>query len=174
VCDPHGDEEVQVPELTTTTPAEVLRARLDDPEVAAALLTLLDNADVLALVVQSLDGLLRRADVISSSVESGLGDVRALADSARFLVEPTRKLAEKAPDIADAATALLDSGMLNREVVTLLGQFAAALIAGREAAQRNGTTVSGLRATLRVLKDPEVARGLGLLVEVARSLGRDL
>jgi uncharacterized protein YjgD (DUF1641 family) len=163
-----------VPELTTTTPTDVLLARLDDPEVAAALLTLLDNADVLALVVQSLDGLLRRADVISSSVESGLGDVRALADSARFLVEPTRKLAEKAPGIADAATALLDSGMLNREVVSLLGQFAAALLTGREAARRNRTTVSGIRGTLHVLRDPEVARGLGLLVEVARALGRDL
>jgi hypothetical protein len=163
-----------VPELSTITPAEVLRARLDDPEVAAALLTLLDNADLLALVVQSLDGLLRRADVISSSVESGLGDVRALADSARFLVEPTRKLAEQAPGIADAASALLDSGMFNREVVTLLGQFADALVTGREAALSNGTTVTGLRATLHVLRDPEVGRGLGLLVEVARALGRGL
>lgn len=163
-----------MPELTATTPADVLLARLDDPEVAAALLTLLDNADVLAFVVQSLDGLLRRADVISDSVESGLGDVRALADSARFLVEPTRKLAEQAPGIADAATALLDSGMLNRDVVTLLGQFAAAVLAGREASRRNRTTVSGIRGTLNVLKDPEVGRGLGLFVEVARALGRDL
>ena len=163
-----------MPELTTTTPSEVLRARLDDPEVAAALLTLLDNAEVLALVVQSFDGLLRRADVISSSVETGLGDVRALADSVRFLVAPTRKLAEEAPEIADAATALLESGMLNREVVNLLGQFASALIAGRAAAQRNRTTVSGIRGTLHVLKDPEVGRGLGLLIEVARALGRDL
>jgi Protein of unknown function (DUF1641) len=163
-----------VPELSTTTPAEVLRARLDDPEVAAALLTLLDNADLLALVVQSLDGLLRRADVIGNSVESSLGDVRALADSARFLIEPTRKLAEQAPGIADAASALLDSGMFNREVVTLLGQFADALVAGSAAATRNHTSVTGLRATLHVLKDPEVGRGLGLLVEVARALGRGL
>lgn len=56
-----------------TTPADALRARLDDPEVAAALLTLLDNAEVLVLVVRSLDGLLRRADAISDSVETGLG-----------------------------------------------------------------------------------------------------
>jgi hypothetical protein len=157
-----------------TTPADALRARLDDPEVAAALLTLLDNAELLALVVQSLDGLLRRADVISDNVETGLADVRALAESARFLIEPTRKLAEKAPGLADAASALLDSGMLNREVVTLLGQFATALLAGNEAARRNRTTVSGLRGTLSVLRDPEVGRGLGLLVEVARALGRDL
>ena len=163
-----------MPDLTTTTPTDVLRARLDDPEVAAALLTLLDNADVLALVVQSLDGLLRRADVISGSIEAGLGDVRALAESASFLVQPTRKLAEQAPGIADAASALLDSGMFNREVVTLLGQFAAALIAGRDAAARKGTTVSGIRGTLQVLRDPEVGRGLGLLVEVARALGRSL
>jgi hypothetical protein len=163
-----------VPDLTTTTPADVLRARLDDPAVAAALLTLLDNADVLALAVQSLDGLLRRADVIGNSVASGVGDLRVLAESVQFLVEPTRKLTEEAPQIADAATALLESGMLNREVVNLLGQFAAALLAGREAAQRNRTSVTGIRGTLGVLRDPEVGRGLGLLVEVARALGRDL
>lgn len=163
-----------MPELTTATPADVLRARLDDPEVAAALLTLLDNADVLALAVQSLDGLLRRADVISNNVAGGLGDVRALAESVQFLVEPTRKMAEEAPQIADAATALLESGMLKREVVDLLGQFAAALLAGRAAAQRNRTSVNGVWGTLAVLKDPEVGRGLGLLVEVARALGRTL
>lgn len=163
-----------MPDLSTTTPTDVLRARLDDPEVAAALLTLLDNAELLALVVQSMDGLLRRADVISGNVESSLGDVRALADSARFLVEPTRKLADQAPGIADAASALLDSGMLNRDVVTLLGQFADALVTGKEAAERNRTTVAGLRSVLHVLRDPEVGRGLGLLVEVSRALGRSL
>lgn len=163
-----------MPELTTTSAVDVLIERLDDPEVAAALLTVLDNADLLAFLVQSLDGLLRRSDVITSNVVSSLGDVRALADSARFLVEPTRKLAEEAPEIADAATALLESGMLKRDVVDLLGQFAAALIAGREAAQRNGTSVSGVMGALRALKDPEVGRGLGLLVEVARALGRSL
>lgn len=161
-----------MPELLTSSPAEALRARLDDPEVAAALSTLLDNAEVLALAVHSLDGLLRRAEVIGAGVETGIGDLRRLADSARFLVGPTRKLAEQAPGIADAAEALLDSGMFNRDVVTLLGRFATAFVSGAEAARRDGTTVNGALSALRALKDPEVARGLGLLLEVARALGR--
>lgn len=155
-----------------TTPADTLRARLDDPQVAAALNTILDNADVLALAVLSVDGLLRRGDVIADNLADGLNDVRAIARSAAFLREPTRRLAEEATDIADAAEALLDSGMLNKEVVTLLGQLAISIVEGTEAAERNRTTVNGVLPLLRALKDPDVGKGLGVAIEVARALGR--
>ncbi len=154
------------------TSADALRARLEDPQVAAALTTIVDHADVLALAVVSVDGLLRRADTLTTNLSDGLKDVKVLGQSAAFLAEPTKRLAEDAPKIADAATALLDSGMLSRDVVDLLGRLAGALVEGEAAARRNGTTVSGPIAALRSLKDPEVGRGLGLLVEVARALGR--
>jgi uncharacterized protein YjgD (DUF1641 family) len=41
-------------------------------------------------------------------------------------------------------------------------------------AQEKGTAVNGLLPMLRILRDPDVGRGLGLMVEVARALGRTL
>lgn len=161
-------------DLLSSTPSEALRARLDDPKVAASLSMMLDNADTLALGLVALDGLLRRADTISGNIEGSLKDVKAIGDSFSYLAAPTKRLANDAPQIADAADALLDSGMLSREVVALLGQLAGALVTGHEAARANGTTVGGIFPALRALKDPDVGRGLGLLIEVARALGKTL
>jgi len=163
-----------VTDLMGTAPADALRASLDDPQFAGALNTLLDNADVLALAALSIDGLLRRGDTITANLNDGLKDFRSIAESAAFLMEPTRRLAEEAPDIADAAEALLDSGMFNREVVTLLGRLAPALavVNGTEAANRNRTSMSGIIPLFRALTDPDVGRGDGLMIEIVRALGR--
>ncbi|HEY6798522.1 MAG TPA: DUF1641 domain-containing protein [Kineosporiaceae bacterium] len=162
-----------MPDLRTT-PSDALRARLDDPKVAASLDLILDNADTLALGLVALDGLLRRADTISDNIEAGLKDVKSVAESFSYLAAPTRRLTEEAPRIADAAEALLESGMLSREVVNLLGRLADAMVEGAERARTRGTTVNGLLPALRALRDPEVARGLGFVVEVSRSLGKAL
>lgn len=161
-------------ELLSITPADRLKARLDDPQVAEALNTLLDHADVLALAAQSVGGLLERSDTIMNSVAGGLTELRAVAGSTSYLAEPTKRLAEEAPAIADAATALLNSGMLNKDVVDLLGRLAQALLVGADAAKANGTSVNGLFPALRALKDPDVGRGLGFLIEVSRALGKAL
>jgi uncharacterized protein YjgD (DUF1641 family) len=161
-------------ELLSSTPADRLKSRLDDPEVAAALNTLLDHADVLALAAVSVGGFLERSDTIMSNLSGGISELRSVGGSAAFLAEPTKRLAEEAPAIADAATALLDSGMLNKDVVDLLGRLAQALLVGAEAAKANGTSVNGLFPALRALKDPDVGRGLGFLIEVSRALGKSL
>ena len=161
-------------ELLSSTPTDRLRARLDDPAVAAALNTLLDHADVLALAAMSVGGFLERSDTIMSSVSDGLADLKGATGGVQYLAEPTRRLAQEAPAIADAATALLDSGMLSKDVVDLLGRLAGALLQGAEAAKANGTTVQGVFPALRALKDPDVAKGLGFLIEVSRALGKNL
>lgn len=161
-------------DLLGSTPSDALRSRLDDPKVAAAIGLVLDNADTLALGLVALDGLLRRADTISDNIETGLKDVKVVADSFSYLAAPTRRLAQEAPGIADAAEALLESGMLSREVVGLLGRLAGALVEGAGQAQAKGTTVNGVIPALRALRDPDVARGLGFLVEVSRALGKAL
>ena len=50
--------------------------------------------------------------------------------------------------------------------------LSSAVAVGAERARADGTSVLGLRAALRLLKDPEVGRGLGLVAEIARALGR--
>jgi hypothetical protein len=161
-------------DLLSSTPSEALKARLDDPKVAAALSSMLDNADTLAIGLVALDGLLRRADTISGNIEGSLKDVKAIGESFSYLAVPTKRLANDAPQIADAADALLESGMLSREVVDLLGSLAGALVQGHAAARTNGTSVGGVFPLLKALKDPDVGRGLGLLIEVSRALGKTL
>jgi len=161
-------------DLLSSTPSDALRSKLDDPQVAASLSLLLEHADTLALGVVALDGLLRRADTISANIEGSLKDVKNIGDSFSYLGTPTKRLAQDAPEIADAVEALLESGMLSREVVTLLGQLAGALVKGTDQAKANRTTVGGVLPLLRALKDPDVGRGLGLLIEVSRALGKSL
>ena len=161
-------------DLLSSTPSDALRSKLDDPQVAASLNLLLDHADTLALGVVALDGLLRRADTISSNIEDSLKDVKVIGSSFSYLATPTKRLAQDAPEIADAVEALLESGMLSREVVTLLGELADALVKGAEQAKIRRTTAGGVLPLLRALKDPDVGRGLGLLIEVSRALGKSL
>ena len=161
-------------DLLSSTPSDALRSKLDDPQVAASLNLLLEHADTLALGVVALDGLLRRADTISSNIEDSLKDVKVIGSSFSYLATPTKRLAQDAPEIADAVEALLESGMLSREVVTLLGELAGALVKGAEQAKVKGTAVGGVLPLLRALKDPDVGRGLGLLIEVSRALGKSL
>jgi hypothetical protein len=161
-------------DLLSSTPSDALRSKLDDPQVAASLNLLLEHADTLALGVVALDGLLRRADTISSNIEGSLKDVKVIGSSFSYLASPTKRLAQDAPEIADAVEALLESGMLSREVVTLLGDLAGALVKGADQAKAKGTTVGGVLPLLRALKDPDVGRGLGLLIEVSRALGKSL
>ena len=159
-------------DLLSSTPSDALRSRLDDPQVAAALGLILDNADTLALGLVALDGLLRRADTISGNIESSLKDVKVVADSFSYLAAPTKRLTQEAPQIADAAEALLESGMLSREVVNLLGRLAQALVEGAGQAQARRTSVNGVLPAIRAQRDPDVARGLGFLIEVSRALGK--
>jgi hypothetical protein len=54
------------------SPVDGLRARLDDPQVAAALDDLLRHADLLAPLVDGLDGGIRRGDVIHPSTPASV------------------------------------------------------------------------------------------------------
>jgi uncharacterized protein YjgD (DUF1641 family) len=64
--------------------------------------------------------------------------------------------------------------MFRRDVVQVLGRVGQAAVQGVHTAEQNHTELSGLRATFRALRDPDVARGLGLMVEVARAIGKTL
>ena len=43
---------------------------------------------------------------------------------------------------------------------------------GVERARRDQTEVGGVFSAVKALRDPDVARGLGTVIEIARSLGR--
>lgn len=152
--------------------AAALAARLEDPEVAASIHMLLDNAATLAFTVEALDGFLRRGDVIADSLAAGVKDVLPALGNLEGLAEQAGSVTQRAPELLAAFEALMASGMLRPQVLEVLGTLSGALVEGAGKARENGTTVGGILPALRALRDPDVARGLGFLIEVSRALGR--
>jgi hypothetical protein len=125
-------------QLVTSSPAEELLARLEEPPVVAALNNLLDHA---ALPPIDFGGL-----------------ANSLATLSGTAVDATPALATFLGSLGDP------------RLIAVITQLTTALVEGRENAD-GPASVFGL---LRVLKDEEVARGAGFLIQVAKSLGRQL
>lgn len=159
--------------------AEVERLvdRLAEPRTAAALHTLLDNVELLAVVVDGLDSLARKGEVIGDTLGEVLHEVRAAGRATGLDVRTTsQQLATLIPTLAEASPAInriLESPIVEPEPIAVLSEAAEALVKGLQAAQQNQTKV-GLRGLLRATKDEDVQRGLGFLIEVAKVFGRDL
>jgi hypothetical protein len=64
-----------MPAAQQPDPAQALAERLAEPRTAAAISTLLDHADLLALLVSGLDGLVSRGDTITDSLAYGLSEL---------------------------------------------------------------------------------------------------
>lgn len=87
--------------------AQSLQNRLNDPQTAAALNQLLDNAELLAFSVSALDGLLRRGDVIADGIAESVADVKAAAPQLDAnLGEQLGRLLEQLPQLLDLTNQL--------------------------------------------------------------------
>lgn len=158
-------------------PADAVRERLNDPAVAAALVTLLDSLELVATGVKGLNEFLQRGDTIADSISAGVAEMRAVGWNGGPGLPSPAELGQLVGALAQATpvvTQVLDSSMVSPETVALLSMVSDAAAEGTQRAMTESTSVRGVRATIRTLKDPEVARGLGLLVEISRSLGRRL
>lgn len=161
---------------STARPADAVAQRLDDPAVAAALVTLLDNAELLSTLVLGLSGMIARSESIMDSVVEGIHDFRG-ADTERSGPPVTlRDLGQVAREFTDAAPALqaiLDSSMTKPATIELLSLVSDAATEGAAAARETDAKVSAFGA-VRALRDDDVQRGLGMVIEIARALGRKL
>lgn len=154
-----------------------LVARLSEPRTAAALHTLLDNAELLAVMISGIDGLARKGEVIGDTLADALAEARAAGRATGLDVRTTsRQLATLIPALAEAAPAInriVSSPIVEPEPIAVLSEAATALVKGLESAQQKGTKL-GLRGLMKATRDDDVQRGLGFLVEVARVFGRDM
>ena len=173
-------------------PVDAVTDRLNDPTVAASLVSLLDNVEMLSTLVSGLNEFFERGDTIIDSVASGVRefkDARAAGganfDLTKFtkdakelmatLNEALPVLREALPVLSDALPTvkkLLSSGMVNDEVIGLLSMVSTSAVEGARAAHTNDTTVKGVFGTMKALKDPDVQHGMGLLIEIAKALGK--
>lgn len=169
--------------------ADELRARLDDPQVAESLNTLLDHADLLAVLLTGLDGLIRRGDTISDSLSAAVGEIKgpAAAFGASLPGSADLKsidLAALAHTLASLTTALVDatptldrllhSPLVDPAAADVLAELGQALVEGKAANEADPGGPKGIFGIWRVSKDQDVVRGLGFLVQVARAFGRQL
>lgn len=164
--------------VTTHEPSDVVRERLNDPAVAAALVTILDNAELLSTLLLGLAGFVERGDTIMDSVASGVGELKAVGlpeGSGLSLPSPAEitGLVSALTRATPVMTEVLESPMVSSDTVELLGLITASASEGAARARQTNASVTGLRAALRALKDPDVGRGLGLIVEIAKALGRN-
>jgi hypothetical protein len=140
--------------------------------------TLLDNTELLSTLVLGLSGLVERSDVIMDAVAEGMNDLKT-SGAARVpdgmpSVTELSSLASQLTAATPVLSQLLDSALVEPEMIALLSDISEAATEGAASARANHTKVTGVRDALRSFKDPEVQKGLGLLVEIARSLGRRL
>lgn len=156
-------------QLSTRAPADELLERLEEPTVVAALNTLLDHADLLAILVVALEGLFTRGDVIANSLASAFGELKGASEEGGALAGVT---ALAGPLMA--ATPLLTTVLADASkpaTIKVVGQLTAALAeAGESTSTRAPST--GVFALLRTLKDPDVARGLDFFTQVAKAFGK--
>lgn len=138
-------------QLIAPSPVDTLLAKLDEPRTVAALNNLLEHADLLAILVSGLEGLVRRGEVISDSLASALGELRGTGGSSALA-----KLG-----------ALADPG-----VVDVVSTAARAISVGAEHTKSEPQKLSGVFSLMRTLKDDDVARGLSFLIHVLREFGR--
>jgi hypothetical protein len=161
--------------------ASALAQRLAEPRTAAAVNTLLDHADLLALLVSGLDGLVSRSETITDSVADGISELRAVAEPARVnaaqLAATAKQLSALVPPLIDklpVLEALLSSDLADPKVIELASMASRAVSTGAEQANRGGIKVTGVVGLVRALKDPDVSRALGFVLSIAKALGQEL
>lgn len=178
-------------QIVAVSPADQLRDRLEDPGVAASLNTLLDHADLVAILVAGLDGFVRRGDEITDSLSSAIDELRASSLGAgsprpdgagserqtvdlKSLAASLKTLATVLTDAGPALERILHSPMVDPQAVEVLGHVGQALVEGKAAATADPRGPNGLFGLWKVTKDKDVNRGLGFLIQVARAFGRRL
>ncbi len=140
------------------SPADQVRAKLDDPRVAAALNDLLEHADLLAILVSGLDGLVRRSDEISDSVTSAIGEFKGevntplksvdLAGLAGTFATLSGKVIEATP----ALNSLLGSSLVDPRAARCSGNSV------RHSSRRSLPPRAIPRAR-RILRNPQIGQG---------------
>lgn len=170
-------------QLIAPSPVDALLSKLEEPRIVAALNDLLEHADLLAILVVGLNGLMRRGDEIGEAFAEAVGELRSATSGAPVpwesvdLPKLASSLTTLSGAIADAAPALeilLRSDLTDPRVIRVISLLARALLRGAERAKTEPMKSSGVFALMRTLKDDDVSRGLGFLIQVARAFGREL
>ncbi|MEU3787872.1 DUF1641 domain-containing protein [Streptomyces sp900129855] len=162
-------------------PVEALVARLEEPNVARALHELLDHADLLAILIHGVDGLVSRGDTISDSLADAVTELRQVkptglpeAGQVVQLVRHLSGLITPLLDVLPSIEAAVRSDVGGVGLADIAAAASRAAVRGTQQATSERAQINGLRAMLRVVKDPDVGRAIGFVVAIAKALGQEL
>ncbi len=168
-----------------------LLERLTREETLATLNRLLDALPLIALLVQGLDEFLRRGDTVADSIAEGVRELREGSEglegeslgktwsALRQVLEAGKRLVDDGvledglPKVVGAGMEMIEAGMLDPDVVRTLGQLGkAAVDSYHEAVEGEVEPIGGLWGLLRLSKDPEIQKVIGLGAAIARAFAR--
>ena len=165
----------------TDAHTDVLDSMLADPEIRQSLAVIVANAPTLAALAAMGTGLLERGPDLMDNINESILQLRdSEGDSALSQVGPAlnslARLAPVAETLAsrtDTIKGLLDSAILEPEIVGVVSCFGQAALAADQATRGKDASVGGLLALNRSLKDPEVQHTLAFLIEFAKAFGKN-
>ncbi len=147
-----------------------LSARLDDPTIAGALSSLLDRADLLAVLLDALDGFIGRSEVIGNSLADGFTELRSTMAGNENL----QKAGADIPRILDTATRVVSSDLLDPAAVDRISVLARGLVRGGDKFDADPVSVGGPLSLLKLLKDPDINRAISYFATVAKAVGQEI
>lgn len=170
-----------------STDLVALEKRLADPATVATLNHLLDNADLMAGLLDMLTGFLGNSEHVLDNVRDSAREVTDMAMSS----PQVRKVVEFGPTMADFGEQLIplitkvtdedfvtrfsESGLLDPGMINLTIQIASGInYANEKAAESKDIKPPGLIKLAMMLKDLQVRRGLAFALEILKELGRSL
>ncbi len=161
-----------------------LRERLDDPKVARALGSILDNADVLALMVSMAEGFMRRGDEVIGATGDLVHELKTTVEAASHgidtgaVMQGMGEFISAMPETAPAVSRVVRSGALEEltspALISLLQIVSRSLNQASSDFETNPVQVKGPVSMMRALSDDDVSRGLGFTLTILRALGRGL
>lgn len=98
-----------------------LQQRLNDPKVAEGLNRLLDQLETITFAVDSIDGFLRRGEVIADSLADGVSELKkSETPEARELLQKAPQMLRTGTRLADAATEINVDGLAQSRILERL------------------------------------------------------
>jgi hypothetical protein len=169
--------------------AGAIAARLSDPATVNALGSILDHVDLLAILIEGLDQMVSRSEVIGDSIVESLAEVRGAGESSASAVDigavvqsgialagvlPKATPGMVAAVESGAIDKLLASGVVSGQALDQVAMLARGLVTGTEDFGNNPVEVNGLLSLTKLLKDPDIRRSLSFFATVAKAIGKQI
>jgi len=156
------------PEIRQDTDA--LAAMLADPEIRESLAVLVANAPTLAALTSVTTAALQRGPEIADNINDAILEFRSQADGGKGLSQAL-PLVTALGERSESILGLVDSPVLQPEVVEVIGRVGAAAKEADAQTRGKPATVGGIFSILGKLKDPEVQQALAFLFAFASEFG---